>query len=63
MGDTIPKCLMITRMSIPAALKKIGIAIETVTEIGMNGTTEIGTGRESVMDLLEVTGTILKTKT
>lgn len=62
MGDTIPKCLMITRMSIPAALKKIGIAIETVTEIGMNGT-EIGTGRESVMDLLEVTGTILKTKT
>jgi len=62
MGDTIPKCLMITRTSIPAALKKIGIAIETVTEIGMNGT-EIETGRESVMDLLEVTGTILKTKT
>lgn len=62
MGDTIPKCLMITRTSIPAALKKIGIVIETVTEIGMNGT-EIGTGRESVMDLLEVTGTILKTKT
>lgn len=57
---------MITWMSIPAALKRIGIGnaieTETVTEIGMNGI-EIGTGRESAMDHLEITGTRFETIT